>query len=436
MKFRTRAFGAPLLAVALAFLAGSTLSATGAQAADRTAPRAARGGYLGVRTQELTDDLRDSYDYHGEGVLVAGVSSDSPADRLGIREGDIITRVDGGAVDSPEALASRIRSREPGTLVAVTVWRSGRERSLGRIAVGDVEDAPSMGLPPAPPEAPEAPEAPEPPAPPRVHVHRHDVDRDDADKRDDDDDDAPGAGDLHELRDIPGMRGLEGMQDMQGFHGPSGMMAFGLGRGRLGVELGDDSDNGVVVTRVLDGTPADHAGLKAGDVITGFDGHKVDSGDDLRRMVREHDAGDVEVRVERRGAEHTLTAHLGERATMNWRALPGGNGWQGWMDHRGGNSGDSGDDRDKGGAKDKSERRVYRYKITPGQGGDFEHEFRGLSPEDRAQLRKDIQQLRDDLQRMRREMREKRTQGDDEKGDDDAHDRHHDSDDDDDDSGD
>ena len=246
------------------------------------------------------------------------------------------------------------------------------------------------------------------------HLFDDRADKDDADKGDDDH--MPGMGDTHDLPGMPGMRGLMG---------PNGGMAFMLGRGRLGVELGEDSDNGALVTRVLDGTPADRAGLKAGDVITEFDGHKVDGSDDLRRMVREHEAGDVDVRVERRGQERTLTAHLPEREDMNWRALPGGNGWQGWMDHRDGTGTD----------KDKVKRRVYRYQIP--NGGDMDREFQGLSPEDRAQLQKDLRQLREDLQRMRREMRERRQTGDDndkarDKDDDDAHDRHHDSDDDDD----
>ncbi len=407
MNLRTRAFGAPVLAVALALLGGTALSASFAQAADRIAPRANRGGFLGVRTQELTSDLRDSYDYRGDGVLVSGVNPDSPADRLGIREGDIITEVDGRSVDSPATLASRIRSRGAGTEVAITVWRDGRERSLGRIALTDMsnmgDDTPA---PPPPPDMDDSPRAPGPPHTPdaprqRIRIERRD--RDDADKRDEadkDDDHGDDMGDLHELH------GLEGLQGLQGLRGLGGMMA--LGRGRLGVELSDlDSDlggyfhtrsgHGVLVTRVLEDTPAARAGLKAGDVIVEFDGKSVANGDGLRRLVNDSRGGDVEIRIERRGDERTLTAHLGDKGdwggNMQFRSLPGGNGW-------GGNG----------------KTRVYRYNM-PGH-GEMGREWQGLSDEDRAQLKKDMAQMRRDLARMKVEMREKMQKGDD----DDRHD--------------
>ena len=105
MRFHVRALAAPLVALALACTVGAVGFAAGAQAADRSASRtSSQGGFLGVRTQALTDDLRDSYDFHGDGVLVSSVSEGTPADRVGLREGDIITRINDRAVESPEGL--------------------------------------------------------------------------------------------------------------------------------------------------------------------------------------------------------------------------------------------------------------------------------------------------------------------------------------------
>jgi len=308
MKLRTRAFGAPL-AVALALLGGATLSASFAHAADRIPVRMSnRGGFLGVRTQELTDDLRDSYDFRGDGVLVSSVSPGSPAERAGIQDGDIITQVDDHSVDSPESLANRVRSRGAGSEVSITVWRNGRSRTLGRVELGDVRDMDTPPPAPMPPDVDDAPRAPAPPAPPEaphmrmkvMHRDRDDADRDDADKDDVDKDDDRG----NDHNDVHELHGFEGMQGMQGLEGLNGGMAFGMGRGRLGVELSDlDSDlggyfhsrsgHGVLVTRVLEGTPAARAGLKAGDVIVEFDGKVVENGDDLRRLVNQQRAGDV-----------------------------------------------------------------------------------------------------------------------------------------------
>jgi hypothetical protein len=253
-----------------------------------------------------------------------------------------------------------------------------------------------------------------------------DHDGDDEHGDDDDDSDLPG---VHQhVHDgapdgLEGLQGLEGLRGLEGMGEGSGPMVMSLGRGRLGVELSDlDSDlgsyfkgdggRGVLVTRVLDGTPADKAGLKAGDVITEFDGRSVGGSDDLRRLVNDHAAGEVSVRVRRHGEERSFSAQLGESPRMSFRSLPGGKGWMGSID--GGGNWHGGDGADK----DKVERRVYRYKV-PG-GGDA---WRGngdqrLSPEDRAQLRKDMDQLRKDLRQMRLEMHQKMQKGDDDSRDD------------------
>jgi serine protease Do len=92
---------------------------------------------------------------------------------------------------------------------------------------------------------------------------------------------------------------------------------------RLGVEvqeltgqLGDffGTKDGVLVTSVLDGTPAKTAGLKAGDVITRINGRAVLSADDLRRRITGV-AGDVTITFYRDRKEQAATVKLdaGER---------------------------------------------------------------------------------------------------------------------------
>ncbi len=61
---------------------------------------------------------------------------------------------------------------------------------------------------------------------------------------------------------------------------------------RLGVTL-QPADGGVVIAEVQDGTAAALTGLAAGDRILAFDGHKVESLDDLVQAVRRHSPGDV-----------------------------------------------------------------------------------------------------------------------------------------------
>ena len=71
----------------------------------------------------------------------------------------------------------------------------------------------------------------------------------------------------------------------------------------MGVTLDEDQGpTGVLINGALEGTPADKAGLVAGDTITSFDGTAVNDIDTLKALVRAHDPGDV-VSVEYTGAD-------------------------------------------------------------------------------------------------------------------------------------
>ena len=79
-------------------------------------------------------------------------------------------------------------------------------------------------------------------------------------------------------------------------------------RERLGL-----SGTGAYVTSVGFGTPAEAAGLRAGDVITAVDGGKVTSSDELGSAIRKHRPGDrVEIRWQRGGTERSASVTLGQ----------------------------------------------------------------------------------------------------------------------------
>src|SRR5512145_2877765 len=58
--------------------------------ADRAAAQTTTRAWLGVTSQEITTDLREGLNYKGDGVLVSRVVVDSPADRAGIKKGDVL----------------------------------------------------------------------------------------------------------------------------------------------------------------------------------------------------------------------------------------------------------------------------------------------------------------------------------------------------------
>jgi putative serine protease PepD len=85
----------------------------------------------------------------------------------------------------------------------------------------------------------------------------------------------------------------------------------------LGVSIGDTSDEtGAQVSRVVSGSPADKAGLQAGDVITAIDGKPIATADDLTALVNTYKPSDkAKLTVTRSGSTKTLTITFGQRPT-------------------------------------------------------------------------------------------------------------------------
>ena len=84
---------------------------------------------IGVSTMELTKQLADYFGIaDGRGVLVTSVSEDGPAAKAGLKAGDVITAVDGEAVDSPGDIASVINRKKEGD-VTLTVIRNKSQQT-------------------------------------------------------------------------------------------------------------------------------------------------------------------------------------------------------------------------------------------------------------------------------------------------------------------
>jgi len=70
---------------------------------------------------------------------------------------------------------------------------------------------------------------------------------------------------------------------------------------------------GAFIQRVVDGTPAAAAGLKAGDIIVKVDGQDINEKNTLAQMIRRHQVGDkLRLTIDRNGQQLELTAELGE----------------------------------------------------------------------------------------------------------------------------
>lgn len=88
-------------------------------------------GMLGVSIQEVTRELADQFHLPAnKGALISQVSKDSPAEKAGLKTGDVIVRFNGRAVTDTGQLRNMVASAAPGSKASIVVIRNGKEESF------------------------------------------------------------------------------------------------------------------------------------------------------------------------------------------------------------------------------------------------------------------------------------------------------------------
>jgi membrane-associated protease RseP (regulator of RpoE activity) len=87
--------------------------------------------YLGVSLVDLTSELREHYGAPKEaGVLVGSVEDGSPADKAGLKVGDIVVAIDGKDIDSASDIRQGLREKKDGDTVRIEVLRGRTRQTL------------------------------------------------------------------------------------------------------------------------------------------------------------------------------------------------------------------------------------------------------------------------------------------------------------------
>ena len=97
-----------------------------------------RRGWLGVRIQEVTKEIAEAVELKKvEGALIASVGEKSPADKAGIKAGDIILEFDGKKIDTMRTLPRVVANTKVGKNVKIQIWRNknliSKNLKLGRL---------------------------------------------------------------------------------------------------------------------------------------------------------------------------------------------------------------------------------------------------------------------------------------------------------------
>jgi serine protease Do len=234
------------------------------------------GAWLGVSLEDISGAER--------GARVRKVVKDSPAEKAGLQEGDVVVRFDGEAVRSAAQLARLVSETPEGRAVAIELRRDGATQKLeATLAEGhrarllDLEGF--RKLMPEPPEPPDPPEAPLAPELPQFDFRWH--------------------GDEGPLAHWGG--------------GPRKLgIRYQAIEGQLASYFKAPGGQAVLVTSVDEDGPAAKAGLKAGDLIVKLGDRPIEDARDLRRALERAEPGqEVVVQVLRDGRDLELTVTLG-----------------------------------------------------------------------------------------------------------------------------
>jgi len=94
-------------------------------------------GWLGISIQDITDDVAEYYGLSDrQGVLVYQVLADSPAERAGMKDGDIIRAYEGQPIEHSRQLIERVSATPAGKTAGVDILRDGKPQSL-KVVIGE-----------------------------------------------------------------------------------------------------------------------------------------------------------------------------------------------------------------------------------------------------------------------------------------------------------
>ena len=93
-------------------------------------------GWIGVEVQEITPALAESFKLgDARGAIIAGVLRGGPADRAGVKPGDVLTAINGAPVSDPQVMLNLVAALQPGTRAQVQLRRQA-ERLEVEVTVG------------------------------------------------------------------------------------------------------------------------------------------------------------------------------------------------------------------------------------------------------------------------------------------------------------
>jgi serine protease Do len=199
-----------------------------------------------------------------QGAKVNDVTEKSAAEKAGIKEGDIITKIGDNKIEDPDELSEAIRKNKPGTKVTVTFLRDKKEQKV-TAELGKWQGGSAFAITPRMPD---------------MNLLEQTLPR---------------------IQTMP--RSYGGGQNFSWAYG---------GAPRLGLSVQDTDDGkGVKVIEVDEESNAAKAGIKEDDIITHFNDKEVNGADEMAKLVKENkDKISFQLKVKRDGKAQTIEVKM------------------------------------------------------------------------------------------------------------------------------
>jgi len=102
-------------------------------------------GYLGMSITDVTDETREAFNLpEARGALVQSVESGKPADKAGVKHGDVVVEIDGKPIRNNRELIDYISYQPVGSNVKITVIRDGKRQTLNATTAQRPSDGPAV----------------------------------------------------------------------------------------------------------------------------------------------------------------------------------------------------------------------------------------------------------------------------------------------------
>ena len=224
------------------------------------------GSWLGVGIADITSERAKELNMKEEtGALITSVMPDSPAEEAGLQKEDVILEYQGTRIEGAMQLTRMVRETPPGRTVTLKILHEGETRIVKvKVSEHDGEEPERMF---------------------RKRIEIPPIEMPDID-----------------LPDVPFLGSVPSSSRL-------GVSIENLGE-QLGEYFGVRSRNGVLVRSVKKGSPAEKAGLRAGDVIVKVDSDRISDAADLRSALRGHRGKAFPITIVRDRREQNVTVTL------------------------------------------------------------------------------------------------------------------------------